>query len=586
MSTNIDIETLLAIDVGSVHTRAILFDVVDGQYRLVATGRVPSTSGAPLFDISEGVRNVLDELKRISGRTFIDDTENLIMPVASASAGVDRFMATATAGPKVRTILVGLMPGVSVESVHRLAAMSYLDVVGEISLMDRRRDEEQIDAILTARPDLILIAGGTDGGARDSVLRMVETVSLASRLLPLNQQPKIIYAGNQQIVGAVEDYFGDWANLILSLNVRPSLEMEDIAPARKRVTDGIAELRAGKISGFDELVEWSDGHFMLTADAFGRVIRYLSQVYSPEKGVLGIDLGASQVTVAAAFDGDLDVSILADLGMGTSLDGILERGRIIDIKRWLPIDLSDSYVRDYIHNKTLFPRTVPTILEELHLEHALAREIVRLAVKKARQGWAGSGVARDSVLMPPLEPIIASGGVLTGVPRPEFAALMLLDAIQPTGITTLVLDPNSLTPALGVAAGQMPVVTVQVLETGSYISLGTVVAPIGRSRRGRRILSLRLERVDGGEEVSGEVRKGQLVRIPLSQGEQGRLTIRPERGIDVGFGGPGKAGTIRVSGGAVGLVIDGRGRPLQLSKDPAHRRELNQKWLWDIGAME
>jgi len=82
------------------------------------------------------------------------------------------------------------------------------------------------------------------------------------------------------------------------------------------------------------------------------------------------------------------------------------------------------------------------------------------------------------------------------------------------------------------------------------------------------------------------VRKGQLVRIPLSQGEQGRLTIRPERGIDVGFGGPGKAGTIRVSGGAVGLVIDGRGRPLQLSKDPAHRRELNQKWLWDIGAME
>ncbi len=586
MSSNLDSETILAVDVGNVHTRAILFDVVDGQYRLVATGRVPSTSGAPLFDISEGVRNVLDELKRISGRTYIDESENLIMPVASANEGVDRFMATATAGPKVRTILVGLMPGVSMESVHRLAAMSYLDVVGEINLMDRRRDEEQIDVILSARPDLILIAGGTDGGARDSVIRMVETVSLASRLLPINQQPRIIYAGNQQIVHAVEDYFGDWATLIPSLNIRPSLEMEDIAPTRKRVTDGIAELRAGRISGFDELVEWSEGHFLLTADAFGRVVRYLSQVYSPEKGVLGIDLGASQVTVAAAFDGDLNVSILTDLGMGMSLDGILERGRLSDIKRWLPVEMPDSYVRDYIHNKTLFPRTVPTVLEELHLEHALAREIVRLAVQKARQGWSGNGARRTSILMPPLEPIIASGGVLTGVPRPEFAVLMLLDAIQPTGITTLVLDPNSLTPALGVAAGQLPVATVQVLETGSYISLGTIVSPVGRSRRGRRILSLQLERMDGGEEISGEVRKGQLVRIPLSQGEQGRLTIRPERGIDVGFGGPGKAGTIRVSGGVVGLVVDGRGRPLQLSKDPAHRRELNQKWLWDIGAME
>jgi hypothetical protein len=554
MSSNLDSETLLAVDVGNVHTRAILFDVVDGQYRLVATGRVPSTSGAPLFDISEGVRNVLDELKRISGRTFIDEAENLIIPVASANEGVDHFMATATAGPKVRTILVGLMPGVSMESVHRLAAMSYLDVVGEINLMDRRRDEEQIDVILSTRPDLILIAGGTDGGARDSVIRMVETVSLASRLLPLNQQPRIIYAGNQAIVHAVEDYFGDWATLIPSLNIRPSLEMEDIAPTRKRVTDGIAELRAGRISGFDELVEWSEGNFLLT--------------------------------VAAAFDGDLNVSILADLGMGTSLHGILERGKLSDIKRWLPVEMPDSYVRDYIHNKTLFPRTVPTVLEELHLEHALAREIVRLAVQKARQGWSGNGARRTSILMPPLEPIIASGGVLTGVPRPEFAALMLLDAIQPTGITTLVLDPNSLTPALGVAAGQLPVATVQVLETGSYISLGTIVAPVGRSRRGRRILSMRLERMDGGEEISGEVRKGQLVRIPLSQGELGRLTIRPERGIDVGFGGPGKAGTIRVSGGVVGLVIDGRGRPLQLSKDPAHRRELNQKWLWDIGAME
>ena len=100
------------------------------------------------------------------------------------------------------------------------------------------------------------------------------------------------------------------------------------------------------------------------------------------------------------------------------------------------------------------------------------------------------------------------------------------------------------------------------------------------------MLSLRLERTSGGEDVAGEVRAGQLLVIPLGPGEQGRLTLRPERGIDVGFGGPGRAGTIRVSGGAVGLMIDARGRPLQLAKDPAHRRELNQKWLWDIGAME
>jgi hypothetical protein len=63
------------------------------------------------------------------------------------------------------------------------------------------------------------------------------------------------------------------------------------------------------------------------------------------------------------------------------------------------------------------------------------------------------------------------------------------------------------------------------------------------------------------------------------------MTLRPEKGFDVGFGGRGKAGALRVAGGALGVIIDARGRPIELSKDPASRRELNQKWLFDIGAM-
>jgi hypothetical protein len=99
-------------------------------------------------------------------------------------------------------------------------------------------------------------------------------------------------------------------------------------------------------------------------------------------------------------------------------------------------------------------------------------------------------------------------------------------------------------------------------------------------------MRVQLEREASGEEIVGEVRMGQLIVLAMEQGEHGRLTLRPERGIDVGFGGPGKAGTVRVSGGAVGLIIDARGRPLQFPKDLAQRRDLNQKWLWDIGAME
>jgi hypothetical protein len=586
MSSIIDVDTLLAVDVGSVNTRASLFDVVDGHYRLVASGRSPSTAGAPLFDISEGVRLSLDRIKEITGRQLVDESETLIMPATKEGAGVDVFIATATGGPRVRTVLVGLMPGVSMRSVRNLATSSYLEIVGEISLMDRRRDEEQIDVILSNRPDLVLIAGGTDGGANESVLRLVDVVGMATRLIPDTERPRIVYAGNQELGAEVMERFGDRLSVTLTQNVRPSLEREELSSAHQDLAQTIAEIRASRISGFDELRQWASDNLMLTADAFSRVVRYLSQIYSPEKGVLGVDLGASQTTVAAAFDGDLRVSVQSDLGMGSSLPMILKQSNLDAIMQWLPVEMSADRVRDYIYNKALYPQTIPMEMDELHLEYALAREVIRAAVSAARRVWPVEKGARGAWLIPPLEPIIASGGTLARAPRPGHAALMLLDAVQPVGITTLVLDPHNLTSALGAAARPLPIVAVQVLESGSYVSLGTVVAPSGRARLGRRILRIQMDPEDGEHSMAGEIRMGQLIVLPLPQGHHARLTLRPERGIDVGFGGPGRAGTLRVSGGAVGLIVDARGRPLLTPKDPAQRRELNQKWLWDIGAME
>lgn len=586
MNTILDADTLLAVDVGSVNTRANLFDVVDGRYRLIATGRTPSTAGPPLFDVSESVRMSVEKIQAITGRPLMDESDSLIIPVTNEGTGVDVFVSTTSAGPKVRTVLVGLMPGVSLQSVRRLASSSFLEIIEEIGLTDRRREAERIDLILAARPDLILVAGGTDGGAVDSVLQMVETVGLAANLLPGGKQTRIVFAGNRHLGASAMEIFGDRLSVTMTPNVRPSLRQEDLAPARMHLAEVIAEVRASRVSGFDELEGWSRGFLLPTADAFGRVIRYLSGIYGPDKGVLGIDLGASQTTVAAAFDGVLRIAVNSDLGMGTSLPGVLRYGDLADILRWLPVDVPEYRVRDYICNKALQPNTVPTETEELYIEYALAREVIRLALGLARGEWPAGKDSGTSILLPPLEPIVVSGGVLARAPRPAYALLTILDAVQPVGISTLVLDPHNLTPALGVASEPLPVLPVQVLESGSYASLGTVVAPIGRARFGRRILSVQLERDGGGQDMSGEIRMGQLVVLPLAQGEKARLTLRPERGIDIGFGGPGRAGALRVAGGAIGLIIDARGRPIFLPKDLARRRELNQKWLWDIGAME
>ncbi|MBC6940282.1 MAG: hypothetical protein DWB59_09715 [Anaerolineae bacterium] len=70
--------------------------------------------------------------------------------------------------------------------------------------------------------------------------------------------------------------------------------------------------------------------------------------------------------------------------------------------------------------------------------------------------------------------------------------------------------------------------------------------------------------------------------LPLGAGEAAKLTLQPLHRADVGFG-PGRGQTITVHGGALGLVIDARGRPLQLPSDAVRRRELFKKWLWTLG---
>ena len=68
--------------------------------------------------------------------------------------------------------------------------------------------------------------------------------------------------------------------------------------------------------------------------------------------------------------------------------------------------------------------------------------------------------------------------------------------------------------------------------------------------------------------------------LPLRLGEKAVMEIRPRRGLRVGQAG----GAVEVHGGAVGVVIDARGRPLRLPPKPDVCRQLVQQWLWEMGA--
>ena len=85
----VDAESVLALDIGSVYTRAMLFDVVDGQYRFLGAGVAPTTAGAPFYDVSEGMHRALEKLQDVTGRSLFNAQGQLILPSQPDGNGID-----------------------------------------------------------------------------------------------------------------------------------------------------------------------------------------------------------------------------------------------------------------------------------------------------------------------------------------------------------------------------------------------------------------------------------------------------------------------------------------------------------------
>jgi hypothetical protein len=154
--------------------------------------------------------------------------------------------------------------------------------------------------------------------------------------------------------------------------------------------------------------------------------------------------------------------------------------------------------------------------------------------------------------------------------------MMLIDAFLPEGVTRLAVDSIFMMPQLGVLAEVHPEAATEVFEKDCLIWLGTCVAPRGAGKEGRSVFSVELD-FGGGRRETREVPSGEVQLVPLGLGETARAKLVPAKGYDLGAG-PGKPCERELHGGVVGLVLDGRGRPLVIDAHDAHRVERLSRW--------
>src|SRR5215212_978597 len=159
---NQPLNVIVATDCGSTTTKAILIEKVGDQYRQTFRGEAPTTVEAPFEDVTRGVLNAIQEVEELSSRHILDG-ERIITP-ANGTTGVDIYISTSSAGGGLQIMVAGVVKSMSAESAQRCALGAGAIVMDTLAANDGRPSYEKIERIRQLRPDMILLAGGTDGG--------------------------------------------------------------------------------------------------------------------------------------------------------------------------------------------------------------------------------------------------------------------------------------------------------------------------------------------------------------------------------------------------------------------------------------
>ncbi len=606
-----DIRRIVATDCGSTTTKAILIERNDqGQYRLVARGEAPTTVEKPFEDVTMGVLNAITELEEITGevvpegytvgrRSLIKDgkvwrlykegeqTDNRGDSIEAS----DLYVSTSSAGGGLQMMVAGVVKEMSAESAERAALGAGAILMDTLAVNDGRKEYQRVDRLRKLRPDIILMSGGTDGGTKQHLIDMSGVIRQADPKPRFGDMKlPVIYAGNKDVRTEVREVLGETIELKVVDNIRPTLDRENLDPARDEIHELFLEHVMQQAPGYNKLLEWTSHEVMATPNAVGKLMKH----YADQEGIniLGVDIGGATTDVFSVFEGTYNRTVSANLGMSYSICNVLKEAGTDDIARWLPFEIDPFEVRNRLRNKMIRPTTIPQSYEDLLIEQAVAREALRLAFdhhKSLARSLKGTQQQRDVgqlftqsetgetlIKMMNLDMIIGSGGVLSHAPRRAQSALMMLDAYEPEGVTMITVDSIFMMPHLGVLSEHFYDAAREVFEYDCIVKAGHCIAPIGTVKPGEVAVKIT------GNGINETVKTDEIKVIPCGRNEFMDLTVEPAKTLDVGEG-KGKPLSMKFEGGTVGIMIDARGRPLALPDQVSERVAKLREWLEAMG---
>jgi uncharacterized protein (TIGR01319 family) len=452
----------LLIDFGSTYTKITAIDELNRC--LIGTAKAPSTVNT---DVMMGLNNAINNLKKILGVTELD---------------VQRKIACSSAAGGLRMVAIGLVPTLTVEAARKAALNAGAKLIGSYAY---KLTDEDVQSLILQKPDIILLAGGTDGGNEEVILHN------AKMLADLKLDVPIVIAGNRACKQKIKDILNKAGKDIrITENVLPEINKLNIEPVRECIREVFIE-RIIHAKGIDKAKEYVDGILMPTPEAVLRAAEMLAKGAGEEDGLgelIVVDVGGATTDVHSVCSGkprrgDIIVkglpepyskrTVEGDLGVRYNCVHIMETVGVDILSNMTGMDKNE--IESTLNLWAEETYRVPGSNSEVYLDQTLGRCAVNIAVQRhagivekyyTPMGEAFVQYGKD---LTSIKALIGTGGPLVNSDNPYYILEgALFDENNPSYLKPkdpkIYIDQNYIFYAMGLLSESNPEVAVHILK--------------------------------------------------------------------------------------------------------------------------
>ncbi|MBO4848392.1 MAG: glutamate mutase L [Clostridia bacterium] len=439
---NIDV---LVYEIGSTTTLVNAFSGIDTDSpRFIGQGQAPTS--VLEGDVRVGLSAAIDDLAKNLGADSID--YGIAFATSSAAGGL-------------RMTVHGLVYDMTVKAARAAALGAGAIIKHATAGIMSDYDIEDIKAI---NPNLILIAGGTDYGERETAVENAKKIAASGLKVP------VIYGGNIQNHHIITEIFkGTEIPLYITENVYPKLDLLNIEPAR-RIIHKVFEEHIIKAAGMEHVRDMVKGNIIPTP---GAVMEAAQLLYNEIGDLAVIDIGGATTDVHSVTAGSDEIATIqttpepfakrtveGDLGMYVNAHNVIDMIGRDKLQKELGLDI-DAVMEYY--------KPIPETPEQFKLTQRLCLAAGLASIERHAGALRyiytprGRQTIAEGKDLTKLKYLVATGGALTRLPDRKRIMRRIADSNEngmmlfpKPSVLELLYDSDYIMASLGVLSKQYP----------------------------------------------------------------------------------------------------------------------------------